>query len=90
MNKKQWIGIVFSAVWLIGVFLFVFQLADLHDEFHLLGFIGVFTLFGILPSSRPTLHQSAIFRDFNIFLFALCLHLMPANYFNSARFLYLS
>ena len=89
MNKKQWIGIVFSAVWLIGVFLFVFQLADLHDEFHLLGFIGVFTLFGILPSSRPTLHQSAIFRDFNIFLFALCLHLMPANYANSARFLYL-
>jgi hypothetical protein len=49
MNKKQWIGIVFSAVWLIVVFLFVFQLADLHDEFHLLGFIAFFTLFGIFP-----------------------------------------
>jgi hypothetical protein len=49
MNTKQRLWIVFSAVWLLGVVLFVFQLTDLHDEFHLLGFIGFFTLFGIFP-----------------------------------------
>jgi hypothetical protein len=53
MNKKQWIAIVFSGAWLIGLFLFSFNLTDDHpgprDEFNFLDFIAIFTLFAIVP-----------------------------------------
>ena len=45
-EQKRWIGIVFLIVSLVGVFLFARHKADanrdLHDEFNLLGFIGIF------------------------------------------------
>jgi hypothetical protein len=43
MNTKQHIGIVFSAVWLIGAFLFALRSGDIH------GFMSFFTLFGVVP-----------------------------------------
>ena len=43
MNTKQRVGIVFSAVWLIGAFLFALRSRDIH------GFMSFFTLFGVVP-----------------------------------------
>src|SRR4030095_73801 len=43
MNTKQHMGIFFSAVWLIGAFLFALRSGDIH------GFMSFFTLFGVVP-----------------------------------------
>jgi hypothetical protein len=42
-EHKTTIGIVFSAVWLIGAFLFALRSGDIH------GFMSFFILFGVVP-----------------------------------------